>query len=104
MAHSQGDLKKAEAHHRNALTLREKVLGPDHPQVASSLYNLGIVVAAQKQHTEAEAFFQRALTILGSAGLEDHPVAVLCVQNFAAMLRELGREGEAVALESRATS
>jgi tetratricopeptide (TPR) repeat protein len=40
---SKGDYAKAERLHQRALAIREKALGPDHPDVANTLNNLAIV-------------------------------------------------------------
>ncbi len=37
---TQGRYAEAEPLHRRALAIREKALGPDHPDVAASLNNL----------------------------------------------------------------
>ena len=36
-AYSRGELEAADAHFRTALAIRREALGPDHPEVASSL-------------------------------------------------------------------
>ena len=43
-----------------ALTIDEKALGHDHPEVAMDLSNLGIVYRVQGRRDEAIALFQRA--------------------------------------------
>src|SRR5262245_37304235 len=45
------------------LTIREKVLGPEHFEVANSLNNLAIVYSKTGSYEKAESLFQRALTI-----------------------------------------
>jgi hypothetical protein len=46
--------------------MTEASLGPTHPEVAKALDNLGMVYTHQRRFEEAEAFFKRAQTILGS--------------------------------------
>ena len=46
-----------------ALALREKALGPDHPDVATSLNNLAGLYHAQGRYAKAEPLYQRALAI-----------------------------------------
>jgi Tetratricopeptide repeat/Domain of unknown function (DUF4062) len=61
----QGELQKAESTYREALALRETMLGPDHPDVAVSLNNLAEVYAGLRRYGEAEPLFRRALEIQG---------------------------------------
>jgi tetratricopeptide (TPR) repeat protein len=43
----QGKYDEAEPFYRRALAIREKELGPDHPDIASSLNNLTLVYCSQ---------------------------------------------------------
>jgi len=43
----QGDLAGARALHERALAIREKTLGPEHPDTAESLNNLALLLQAQ---------------------------------------------------------
>lgn len=49
--------------HGRALALREQALGPDHPETASSLINLGRILHHQGDFAGAAAHFSRALAI-----------------------------------------
>ena len=44
IAGSEGDLDHARTLHERALSIRETVLGPDHPETATSLSNLATVL------------------------------------------------------------
>ena len=43
-----------------SVSLKEQVLGPEHPDLAASLTNLGAVYMAGKRHAEAEAVLAKA--------------------------------------------
>lgn len=58
-----GDFQQAESCYERALDIREKVLGPDHLQVANSLHNLGILRYNQSRYAEADSIHHRALKI-----------------------------------------
>jgi len=58
---------------RRALALREKALGPDHPDVALSLANLGLLYDRQGRYADAEPLYQRSLAIREKALGRDHP-------------------------------
>ena len=45
------------------MAIDEKALGPDHPNVAIDLNNLGVLYDAQGKYSEAEPLFKRALAI-----------------------------------------
>ena len=56
-----------------ALAIWEKELGPDHPDTASSLNNLGYLLQAQGDLAGARPLYERALAIREKALGPDHP-------------------------------
>src|SRR5262249_55406927 len=56
-----------------ALDIRENVLGPDHPDVASSLSILAVLYEAKGDYVKAEPLFRRALEIREKALGPEHP-------------------------------
>jgi tetratricopeptide (TPR) repeat protein len=62
---AQGQYAKAEPLYQRSLAIREKALGPEHPDVAQSLNNLAALYKAQGQYAKAEAMKARAKAILG---------------------------------------
>jgi tetratricopeptide (TPR) repeat protein len=60
---SQGQYTKAEPLYQRSLTILEKALSPEHPDVATSLHNLAALNYEQGQYGKAEPLFQRTLTI-----------------------------------------
>jgi len=58
-----GKHDQAESIAKRALAMREKVLGPDHLDVAASLTILAVVYEALKRRAEAEPLYKRALAI-----------------------------------------
>ena len=55
------------SHSQRALAILEKALGPEHPDVATSLNNLALLYYGQGRYADAEPHFQRALAILEKA-------------------------------------
>ena len=53
---------------QRALHIREQQLGPEHPDVASSLNNLANLYCEQGKYAEAEPLYQRALHIREQVG------------------------------------
>ena len=86
---------------QRALAIREKRLGPDHADTATSLNNLAGLYHDQGRYGEAEPLFRRALAIRERALGLDHPETAISVRNYAVLLRQLGRASEAEKLEAR---
>jgi len=60
---AEGNYAEAEVEHRAVLAIRQRVLGPEHPDVAQSCYNLAQCLKAQNKCPEALAFARQALEI-----------------------------------------
>ncbi|HAA26654.1 MAG TPA: kinesin, partial [Cyanobacteria bacterium UBA8553] len=61
--YNQGQYAAAIPLAEQALTIREKVLGPEHPDVATILNNLGGLYREQGNFSKAEPLLQRSLAI-----------------------------------------
>ena len=55
------------------LALRQKLLGDDHPDVATSFNNLALLYDSQGKYSEAEPLYIQALNILEQRLGVDHP-------------------------------
>ena len=55
-------------HQSGRYPIYEQVLGPDHPDTASSLHNLAAIYDSQGRYAEAEPLYRRALAIREQAG------------------------------------
>ncbi len=82
--------------------IKEKVLGPDHPRVATSLNNLAALYQAQGRYTEAEPLYKRALAIRKKVLGPEHPTVAQALENYAALLRETGHPQDAAIMAARA--
>jgi serine/threonine protein kinase len=80
---------------KEALALKESLLGVDDPDVGLSSGNLGYVLEKMGRHEEALRFVERAIDIgerkLGS----QHPRLAMYLDNLGVILNALGRSGEA---------
>jgi tetratricopeptide (TPR) repeat protein len=80
---------------QRALVIREKTLGPEHPDTAHTLNTLGVLYDIQGKYEEGEALLQRALVIRESTlGLEDHRTAQT-LNNLANLYYDQGKYVEA---------
>ena len=61
--YNQGRYSEAIPLAQRALALREKALGPDHPDVALSLYTLATLYQNLERYQDAEPLFKRNLAI-----------------------------------------
>jgi tetratricopeptide (TPR) repeat protein len=87
---------------RRAVAIRERLLGPDHPEVAKDLAALAALLDGQGKRQEAAASLIRALGILERTyGPDDYEVAV-SLNNLAALRYAEGDRAEALRLYRRA--
>ena len=93
--HAQGRYADAEPHYQRALAIREKVLGPEHPDVATSLNNLAVLYRAQGRYADAEPRYQRALAIREKVLGPEHPDVATSLNNLAALYHAQGRYADA---------
>ena len=62
---------------------RERTVGPDHPDVATSLNNLAVLYLDQGQYAQAEPLYQRSLAIWEKALGPEHPNVATSLNNLA---------------------
>ncbi len=67
----QGKHKEAEEMHRQALALRETVLGKEHPSTLTSMNNLAGVLSRQGKYKEAEEMYRQMLALKERAARTD---------------------------------
>jgi tetratricopeptide (TPR) repeat protein len=84
------------------LKIQEKLLGPEHLDLAQTLNNLGVLCHTQGRQAEAEAFYRWGMEICDAKGHFQDQDAVNLRQNYAAFLQEVGRRQEANALKAQA--
>jgi CHAT domain-containing protein len=88
--------------HRRALAVREKALGPEHPDVAISFNNLALVYTRRGEYAKAEPIFQRALAIREKALGPEHPYIADSLNNLAILYRERAEYAKAEPMLQRA--
>ena len=98
---AQGKDAEAEPLYHRSLAIREKALGPEHPQVAIGLNNLAFLYHAQGKYAEAEPLFKRALAIWEKAHGPEHPNVAASLNNLAELYRGQGKYAEAEPLYHR---
>jgi tetratricopeptide (TPR) repeat protein len=81
-----------------ALDAQRRILGPDHPSVASTLVNLAAVAREQGDLSEAHSLLLEALDAQRRILGPDHPSVASTLVNLAAVAREQGDLSEAYSL------
>jgi tetratricopeptide (TPR) repeat protein len=94
---AQGKYAEALAEQRRALTVREKALGPSHPEVAASHSSIGFALARAGQHAEALGEHRRALEMREKVLGPTHPDVAESHSYMGNVLVKLGRYDEALA-------
>jgi CHAT domain-containing protein/Tfp pilus assembly protein PilF len=83
------------------LTSTEKALGPNHPDVATSLNVLAGLIQKQGKYPEAETLRRRSLAIYQISLGPDHPDVATSLNNLANLLGDRGQYTEAETLYRR---
>lgn len=72
--HASGQPGRAEELYREALALKEELLGPDHAEIALLANNLGTLLHERQRGDEAAVLLRRALAIAERGYPANHPV------------------------------
>ena len=97
-----GRYSEAEPLARRALSIAEAVKGPESRDVGRIVHELGHIYEAQGKLVEAEPLFRRGLAIDENALGTQHPQVAQDFEDYAGLLRKMGREGEAGEFDARA--
>jgi tetratricopeptide (TPR) repeat protein len=93
---------QAEPLYRRAVMIFDKSLGPDHPNVATSLNSLAHLLQDTYRPSEAEPLYRRALAISEKSLGPDHPNVATSLNSLAQLLQDTYRPDEAEPLYRRA--
>lgn len=96
-----GNYKTAEKIHGEALELRNKVLGPEHPDTLRSRNGLAIALYSQGQYKEAEQMYRQALELQRKVLGSEHPETFRSRHDLANALYSQGQYKEAEQMHRR---
>ena len=85
-----GNLTQAQSHLERALAIKERVLGPEHPDTALSLNSLGLLRQEQGDLAGAQQYYERTLVILERVLGPEHPDTAQSLNNLGALLQAQG--------------
>ena len=80
----------------------EKLFGPEHPKLATSLNNLALLYETTGRLSEAEPLYHRAVEIDTKVYGPDHPEVATDLNNLAVLYSNMGRKSDAEPLCQRA--
>jgi tetratricopeptide (TPR) repeat protein len=89
--YERAEFDLAESLFKRSLAIREKALGPDHPDVSTSLNNLALLYEAQGKYDLAEPLFKRSLESYEKALDADHPYVASALNNLAFLYEAQGK-------------
>ena len=87
-----GDLAAAREFLTNALRIQEVELGPQHPDLISTLSNLAIIAERTGRSDDAAAGYRQVAALASAALPPDHEMVVESRRNLEAFCREHGLE------------
>ncbi|NER99030.1 MAG: CHAT domain-containing protein, partial [Symploca sp. SIO1B1] len=78
-----------------ALAIRQRILGQEHRDVATSLHNLALLYQSQGRYEEAEPLLRQALEMRRRILGQEHPHVAASLNNLAVLYSSQGRYEEA---------
>jgi hypothetical protein len=93
-AATAGNYAAAEDLLRDAAAVQEQTLGPNHPDLANTFNNLGVVCEMTDNPIDAEHFFRRAHAIATATLAPDHPFVATSRKNLHDFCSARGRPVE----------
>ena len=85
-----GNYAQAETLFEQALQIRQKVLGPQHPDTAEVINNLAESVRSIGNYRKAEGLFVQAVQIMQKAFGREHPSTAIALSNLAGVYADMG--------------
>jgi len=96
------DFRTTEQYYKRSLDITEKEFGPDHPDVATILNNLGVLYRSEGDYDAAEPLYKRSLGIREKALGPDHPEVATSLNNLGVLYASKGDHEKAEPLYKRA--
>jgi tetratricopeptide (TPR) repeat protein len=87
--------EQTEPLYKRALAIRKKVLGLQHPDVATSLNNLAMLYYSQGRYEQAEPLYVKALEMNKRLLGEEHPTVATSLNNLAMLYSDQGQYDKA---------
>lgn len=95
-----GEYEEAEKWYQRSLRIWSHYLGLKHPQVAYAFHNLAVLYTRQNKYKQAEEYYKDSLNLWTERLSPKHRHTRTCAKNYVSLLRSLGRDDKAQALEN----
>ncbi|MBS1816865.1 MAG: tetratricopeptide repeat protein [Acidobacteria bacterium] len=102
LEYAAGNWLRGEPYAREAVRIRTRLLGRDHPAVASDLAALAALLQKQQKLAEAERLSTRALAVLEREYGPEHHLVAVALTHLAGVRHQRGAKAEAERLCRRA--
>jgi tetratricopeptide (TPR) repeat protein len=89
-------------YYRKALAIWKKALGPEHPDVAVTLNNMGLVYWRSSKYDQAHQYLRKAVAIWETALGPEHPLLAWPLGGIGNVFVDQGRHHDALAPLGRA--
>jgi serine/threonine-protein kinase len=86
----EGNVIAADSAYRATLALRRRLLGAEHPDYVSTLFNYSMFIFDQKRYREAADYSREILALRGRTVPESHPAIAAALQTLGRSLDQLG--------------
>ena len=80
---------KALSFYKQALTIRQNILSPYHPDLAQCFNNMATVYAEMNDYSNAMMFYERALHILQRSLPAGHPNIFITQENIKTLKKRM---------------
>ena len=100
--HDDAHMQQAEELYRKSIKSAERILGPNHTELAAPLGNLGLLLMEKGNTAESGDLLRRAYTIRAKSLGKDHPSVAHTQNNLASLYVMEGRYKEAAVLHAQA--
>ncbi len=100
--YERGQFVEAEPLYLRAVSIREQVLGSDHPDVARSLSDLALLYLGQGKYEQAEPLYRQALAIQEQTLGPGHPDVAIILNDLAMLYYFQGKYEQAEPFHQRA--
>jgi len=97
-----GKYDEAQRYFEGALEIRERMLGPDHPDVSLTINSLATIYYYKGEYSKAEPLYQRSLAIREKSLGPEHPDVAASLNNLALIYAVRGDHAKAEPLYQRA--
>jgi tetratricopeptide (TPR) repeat protein len=97
------DYPAAESLLREALEIRKKILGDDHPDTGTAVGNLARVYYQQRRYTEGDVLYRKSLEILEHTLGPESRKLESALEEYARLLKRAENYSEAEKIQVKAT-